>query len=127
MSSDGADTRGRRLVELAARMLPAEHRLRYRQEFVSELYGMPRSLQLRHAARILSRSWALRVALAEAATATIEGTAVTKTPRPRLCRLNLHRYRTVTLQDRERYFRCTKCGKEVPAKPFFIDVNNRGV
>ena len=40
-----------RTVELAVRVLPAEHRQRYGLEFIAELYGMPKAQQRRHSAR----------------------------------------------------------------------------
>jgi hypothetical protein len=55
-----------RVVELAARILPAEHRQRYALEFVAELYGMPRRHQVTHSVLVLSHAWALRAAVADA-------------------------------------------------------------
>jgi hypothetical protein len=52
-----------RAVELAVRVLPAEHRQRYGLEFIAELYGMPRREQIRHSVQVLSHAWALRAAL----------------------------------------------------------------
>jgi len=54
-------------VRSASLPLPSEHRWRYRQEFLAELYGMTTSQQLHHATGVLSRVWTLRVALAEPA------------------------------------------------------------
>jgi len=51
-------------VGFAARLLPTPaDRRRYQAEFVAELYGLPRSAQLRHAAGVLSQTFALRAAL----------------------------------------------------------------
>ena len=50
----------RHALQAATRVLPGATRDRYRQEFVAELYGLARTRQLRHAAGVLSRSWALR-------------------------------------------------------------------
>jgi hypothetical protein len=61
-----------RTVELAARMLPAEHRQRYASEFIAELYGMSHPKQVRHSVQVLSRAWALRAALDAAALAPIQ-------------------------------------------------------
>ena len=47
-----------RTVELAVRVLPADHRQRYGLEFIAELYGMPKAQQCRHAARVLTSAWA---------------------------------------------------------------------
>ncbi|GLW29095.1 hypothetical protein [Actinoplanes regularis] len=62
-----------RLVRGAARVLPAEHRYRYREEFESELYeltvaGASRWAQLAYGVRLLDRAWVLRAELREAAT-----------------------------------------------------------
>jgi len=52
------------MVRSAALPLPSEHRWRYRQEFLAELYGMTPSEQRQHTRGVLSRMVALRVALA---------------------------------------------------------------
>jgi hypothetical protein len=65
----------RQAVRMATRILPDATQDRYRQEYLAELYGLSRTRQLRHALRVLSRSWALRAAInapAEAAAADIE-------------------------------------------------------
>ena len=54
-----------RTVELAVRVLPAEHRARYGLEFIAELYGVPKAQQRRHSARVLTSAWAVRTALSE--------------------------------------------------------------
>jgi hypothetical protein len=54
-------------VRSASVPLPSEHRYRYRQEFLAELYGMTPSEQLHHATGVLSRVWTLRGALNEPA------------------------------------------------------------
>jgi hypothetical protein len=41
-------------VRSASLPLPSEHRWRYRQEFLAELYGMTPSEQLHHATGVLS-------------------------------------------------------------------------
>jgi hypothetical protein len=53
------------VVRSASLPLPSEHRWRYRQEFLAELYGMTPTEQRHHATGVLSRVWTLRVALAE--------------------------------------------------------------
>ena len=53
------------VVRSAALPLPSEHRWRYRQEFLAELYGMTPAEQRHHASGVLSRVVALRVALGE--------------------------------------------------------------
>jgi DNA-binding PadR family transcriptional regulator len=52
-------------VRSASLPLPSEDRWRYRQEFLAALYGMTPAEQLHHATGVLSRGWALRVALTE--------------------------------------------------------------
>ena len=44
-------------VRSASLPLPAEHRCRYRQEFLAELYGMTPAEQRHHASGVLSRVW----------------------------------------------------------------------
>ena len=44
-------------VRSASLPLPSEHRYRYRQEFLAELYGMTPAQQLHHASGVLSRAW----------------------------------------------------------------------
>jgi hypothetical protein len=58
------------VVRSAVLPLPSEHRWRYRQEFLAELYGMTPAEQRRHAAGVLSRIWTLRVVLAAPARVT---------------------------------------------------------
>jgi hypothetical protein len=105
-----------RLVGVAARTLPSVRRSRYTQEFTAELYGMPRSRQLRHAAQVLSRVWALRSALDKNTPATIGEEAMNHVRIiPLSCRLNLwHKWRRSTTDDGTRYSQCARCGKEGP-------------
>jgi hypothetical protein len=112
MTTQAPDRVPARLVELAARLLPAEHRYRYRQEFLAELYDMPQARQVRHATQVLSRAWVLRAALRQPAPATI-GEAAVKDTRPLRCRLNLwHTWRPFSTPDGNRYTKCARCGKE---------------
>ena len=60
-------------VRSAALPLPSEHRWRYRQEFLAELYGMTPAEQRHHASGVLSRVWTLRVALTEPERLTAQG------------------------------------------------------
>jgi hypothetical protein len=103
-----------RTVELAVRVLPAEHRSRYGLEFVAELYGLPAAQQRRHAARVLTSAWALRTALSATAHGKDGDTAmIIKTATPLTCRLNLHhRWRWLSTEDGDRFERCEKCGKD---------------
>ena len=105
-----------RIVELAARTLPAAHRERYRREFTAELYFLPPSQQVRHASQVLSQAWALRAALDRPAPGTLGETAVKNHPaRPLTCRLNLwHSWQVSRADDGTRYSRCAKCGKDKP-------------
>jgi uncharacterized protein (DUF2249 family) len=109
-----------RTVELAARVLPTEYRHRYALEFVAELYGMSRLQQRKHAAQVLSRSWALRAALTEVAPGR-QGEALMNDvkKRPLLCWLNVnHRYRWASTEDGDRYLRCTRCGKDCTPRDY---------
>ena len=84
-----------RIVELAARMLPAEQRQRYALEFIAELYGMTPSQQIRHSTQVLAHSWMLRSVLSAASPTTIEdGTMIptSTTRRPFRCLLWIHRW-----------------------------------
>ena len=102
-----------RVVELAVRMLPVEHRQRYGLEFVAELYGMPKAQQRRHSARVLTSAWALRTALEAAPGTNGETAVITTTRKPLLCRLNLHhRWRWLNTEDGGRFQQCEKCGKD---------------
>src|SRR5215471_6361296 len=104
----------RHTVQVATRMLPGATRERYRQEFLAELYGLSRTRQLRHAAGVLSRSWALRAAIntpSEAAAADME-LVFPRHRRPLLCRLNRHRWETFRTEDAKPYQRCHRGGKE---------------
>lgn len=51
------------LVELVVRMLPEHDRQRIREELCGELVELSRREQLRHAVRVLTRTWELRRAL----------------------------------------------------------------
>ena len=66
------------VVRSAALPLPSEHRWRYRQEFLAELYGMTPADQRRHASGVLSRVLALRVALSEPAQLTSKEATMTR-------------------------------------------------
>jgi hypothetical protein len=102
-----------RTVELAVRVLPAEHRARYGLEFIAELYGMPKAQQRRHSVRVLTSAWALRTALEAASGTNGETAVITTTRKPLTCRLNLHhRWRWLSTEDGDRYEQCEKCGRD---------------
>jgi hypothetical protein len=103
-----------RIVEGAASALPAGHRGRYHREFLAELYGLTPSHQMRHAAQVLSRAWALRAALSEPVfPMNGDGTMRIVTRRPLTCLLlRWHRWQFVSTEDGNRYKICRKCGKE---------------
>jgi hypothetical protein len=106
-----------RIVEFAATALPAgEIRRRYENEFVSELYGLSRTRQIRHALAILCTAIPLRHALGNTQLITVEARMVPARPRrPIPCRLNLHhQWRINNTEDGGRYFRCRRCGKDRP-------------
>lgn len=58
-------------VALATRMLPAEERPRYREEFRVELIELPRLERLRYALRVLTHAWELRRVLTGAVRAPV--------------------------------------------------------
>jgi hypothetical protein len=98
-------------VRSAALPLPSEPRWRYRQEFLAELYGLTPAEQLHHASGVLSRVWALRIALAETQRTT--GGTTVNDGRPLRCRLNLlHTWRPFSIADGHRYISCARCGKD---------------
>jgi hypothetical protein len=102
-----------RTVELAVRVLPADHRQRYGLEFIAELYGMPRSQQIQHSVRVLAHAWALRAALADAGPAPTHGMPMrVKTTRPFRCLLRLHRWVWASTEDGDRFQRCIRCGHD---------------
>ncbi len=96
-------------VRSASVPLPSEHRYRYRQEFLAELYGMTPAEQLHHAAGVLSRVWTLRVALTEPARLMPKEAAMAK---PWRCRLRLHRWQRLRNPQGGWYRECRGCGKQ---------------
>lgn len=107
-------------VDLMVRVLPRERRERYRRELRSELHGMTRRHQLAHAAGVLSRTWALRAALADSL--LLKGDR-DMTPSGHwfwrlLCRLNIrHDYVRVHGEDNTPYDTCSRCGKDLYVPP----------
>ena len=117
MTAPAADPWCCRVVELAARVLPTEQRHRYALEFIAELYGMPRSQQIRHSVHVLSQAWALRAALAETGPApTQEKTVTVETSRSIRCLLSFHRWRWASTEDGDRYEHCVRCGRDKTEK-----------
>jgi hypothetical protein len=113
MTGPTADRWCCRAVQLAARLLPTEQRRRYALEFIAELYGMPRSQQIRHSVHVLLNAWALRAALAETGPTAIQETnMIMMTSRPFRCRMKLHRWGWVSTEDGDRYERCIRCGRD---------------
>jgi hypothetical protein len=96
-------------VRSASVPLPSEHRYRYRQEFLAELYGMTPSEQLHHATGVLSRVWTLRVALNEPARLMPKEAAMAK---PWRCRLRLHRWQRLRNPQGGWYRECRRCGTQ---------------
>lgn len=101
----------RHIARAATVLLPRYVRARYRQEFVAEMYGMSRSARARHAVGVLSRSWALRMAI-RAPAGSSQLTAPTASARPLRCRLRWHRWRMRSTTDGARFRRCARCGKD---------------
>lgn len=104
------------VVRTAALPLPSEHRWRYRQEFLSELYGMTPAEQRHHAIGVLSRIWTLWTALTEPERLTRKEATMTK---PRLCRIGRHRWQRLRNPEGGWYRECRKCGQQrnVPGGP----------
>lgn len=101
------------VIALAVSALPAEHRTRYSLEFLSELYGMSRPHQLRHACGVLLHAYRLSAALSDTEPVTPE----TKATRTSLrCRIGWHAY--VVRRNPESgdtpitYRECLRCQKE---------------
>lgn len=105
-----------RAVELAARVLPAEHRQRYALEFIAELHGMSRPKQVSHSVQVLSHAWALRAALDAAALAPVQEKAERSTRGRLLCHLGRHlwaRHRNPEVSGKDAVFeQCRRCGRE---------------
>ena len=104
------------VVRTAALPLPAEHRWRYRQEFLAELYGMTPGEQRHHATGVLSRVVALRVALSEPERLMNREATMVK---PWRCRLRFHRWQRLRNPEGGWYRECRDCGKQkdVPGSP----------
>jgi hypothetical protein len=96
-------------VRSASLPLPSEHRWRYRQEFLAELYGMTPAEQRHHATAVLSRAWTLRMALTEPARLMSKEAAITKSWR---CRVRLHRWQRLRNPAGGWYRECLECGKQ---------------
>jgi hypothetical protein len=98
-----------RAVRSASLALPSEHRYRYRQEFLAELYGMTPAEQLHHATGVLSRIWTLRVTLTEPARLLPKEATMAK---PWRCRIRLHRYQRLRNPEGGWYRECRDCGQQ---------------
>ena len=97
------------LVRAAALPLPTEHRWRYRQEFLAELYGMTPAEQRRHASGVLSRIWTLRLALTDPDRLVRKEVTMAK---PFLCRIGRHRWQRLRNPEGGWYRECRGCGKQ---------------
>ena len=95
-------------LALAVRLLPRDHRCRYRREFAAELYDVAPGVRRRYAQHVLSRSWALRAAL-RTQPSTIGASTMTK---PLRCRLGLHDWYVTLNPDGEKYQACARCNAE---------------
>jgi hypothetical protein len=97
------------VVRTAALPLPSEHRWRYRQEFLAELYGMTSVEQRHHVTGVLSRLVALRVALTEPEQLLAKEATMAKSWR---CRLRLHHWQRLRNPQGGWYRECRDCGKQ---------------
>jgi hypothetical protein len=75
-------------VRSASVPLPSDHRHRYRQEFLAELYGMTPPSSSTTPPGVLSRVWTLRVALNQPARLMPKEATMAK---PWRCRIRIHR------------------------------------
>lgn len=99
-----------RVLDVAVWLLPAAQRQRYGMEFVAELYGMPRSRQVRHSFQVLVSAVQLRAALNGAASGEA---IVVATKRPIQCVFGRHRWQTVSTEDGINHWQCcANCGKD---------------
>jgi len=96
-------------VRSASLPLPAEHRWRYRQEFLAELYGMTPAQQRHQASGVLSRVIALRVALSEPERLTNKEAAMAT---PWRCRLRFHYWQRLRNPQGGWYRECRGCGTQ---------------
>ena len=96
-------------VRSASLPLPSEHRWRYRQEFLAELYGMTPAEQQHHVAGILSRVWTLWVALEEPERLLTQDDTLAK---PLHCRLRIHRWQRLHNPEDGWYRQCLSCGEQ---------------
>jgi hypothetical protein len=97
------------VVRSASLPLPSEHRWRYRQEFLAELYGMTPSEQRQHARGVLSRVWILRMALSEPERLINKEATMTT---PWRCRIGRHRWQRLRNPEGGWYRECRGCGKQ---------------
>ena len=96
-------------VRSASLPLPSEHRYRYRQEFLAELYGMTPAEQRHHVTGILSRVWTLWVALEEPEQLLTQDDTLAK---PLHCRLLIHRWQRLHNPEDGWYRQCLACGEQ---------------
>jgi hypothetical protein len=107
----------RHLLALAVWLLPASQRYRYRQEFLAELYGLPRHRQYASAWSLATHVLALRAAVSDLS----DGKDTTmKTRTPLACRVNHHSWHGFSTEDGGRFRRCTRCGRD------YVDRYNGG-
>jgi hypothetical protein len=114
MTGPRAPVPGARLaIATAVRALPRPARERYYCEFVAELYGLPASAQLRHAAGLVSQTTALRAALGGSASRAEEAVMTTTAGQRFRCRyVRWHHWTPVSTPDGERYIACAVCHKD---------------
>src|SRR4051794_25628603 len=118
MTRSHRPTRVARLaVGIAARLLPTPaDRRRYQAELVAELHDLSPAEQLRHAAGVLSQTFALRTALG-ATSALAQEAEMSSFGRRSRCRvLRWHDWHLHSTEDGSRYRSCSVCGRDHPGR-----------
>ncbi|HWS57378.1 MAG TPA: hypothetical protein VN257_02475 [Actinotalea sp.] len=108
------------MITVTVALLPSAHRERYALEFLSELAGLTRAEQVRHALGLLVHVGSLSAALVDP-NPRIEGVIVMR--KALRCVLHLHHYvrrhNAEAAAPAQSYFECTRCGtiRDIPYRP----------
>ena len=102
-------------VALAVRALrDGDDQVRYRDEFLADLHGLPPADQLRYTAGVLSQTLALRAALGSAPSRVEEDAmTITRTRFYWRCRVfRFHHWVARSTEDGVRYLVCSRCDRD---------------